>query len=113
MDIYKEERPWGSFTQFTKNQLSTVKTLTVKAGESISLQYHNDREEFWKVLSGEPNITVGEVTHTSKPDDEFFIHKKENHCASSDKTNSTILEISFGQFDENDIVRIEDKYDRK
>ena len=32
MKIYKEERPWGVFEQFTHNENSTVKILTVNEG---------------------------------------------------------------------------------
>ena len=30
---YVEERPWGKFEQYTHNEVSTVKIITVKAGD--------------------------------------------------------------------------------
>ncbi|OGI95735.1 mannose-6-phosphate isomerase [Candidatus Nomurabacteria bacterium RIFCSPLOWO2_01_FULL_42_17] len=109
---FQEERPWGNFRQFTHNSLSTVKIIFVKKGEAFSLQYHNHRTEFWKVLSGTPEITLGESIINAKFGDEFVILPKTNHRVYAASTDAEILEISSGDFDENDIVRIEDKYGR-
>ena len=106
------KRPWGSFTRFTDNEQSTVKLLYVTAGEQLSLQYHNKREEFWKVVKGSPDIVVGDKVSNAKEGDEFFIPVKSNHRISAPKDDVVILEISKGEFDENDIVRTEDKYGR-
>jgi mannose-6-phosphate isomerase-like protein (cupin superfamily) len=51
----EEQRPWGSFRRFTENEISTVKIITVNADQELSLQYHKNRDEFWKVLAGNPN----------------------------------------------------------
>jgi mannose-6-phosphate isomerase-like protein (cupin superfamily) len=109
--IYTEERPWGGFRQFTKNQSSTVKILTVKAGEQFSLQYHHHREEFWRVLSGSGKVTVGEDVFKAGAGDEFTIPKGAKHRIQADSLME-VLELSFGEFDEEDIVRLEDAYGR-
>ena len=109
---FTEERPWGSFTQFTHNSPSTVKIIFVKKGEAFSLQYHNDRNEFWRILSGTPEITIGESIINAKKGDEFEIPPKTNHRVHSVDTDTEFLEISYGNFNEGDIVRIEDKYGR-
>ncbi len=44
LNIYEEERPWGVFRKFTDNKPSTVKIITVKPNEELSLQSHNKRE---------------------------------------------------------------------
>jgi mannose-1-phosphate guanylyltransferase/mannose-1-phosphate guanylyltransferase/mannose-6-phosphate isomerase len=112
MNIIDETRPWGNFRQFTHGEPTTVKILTVKVGEAFSLQYHHSRDEFWKVLSGTPIVTVGDVTETAEVGQEFFITHGTQHRVSAGNTDATILEISFGQFDETDIVRLEDNYGR-
>ncbi len=112
MDSATTKRPWGSFTRFTNNELSTVKLLYVNQGEQLSLQYHNHREEFWKVMKGSPDIVIGADIHSGNEGDEFFIPVKTNHRISAPKDNVVILEISKGEFDEDDIVRVEDKYNR-
>ncbi|GMQ94925.1 MAG: hypothetical protein BMS9Abin13_035 [Patescibacteria group bacterium] len=105
-------RPWGSFIEFTKNELSTVKILVVNPGEEFSLQHHKNREEFWHVLSGEPTVIIGNEEFTARKGDEFVVGMGEKHRVRAKDTEVRILEISFGEFDEDDIVRIEDKYGR-
>lgn len=108
----KNTRPWGSFITFTKNEESTVKLLNIKDGEEFSLQYHKNREEFWKVISGKPKITIGEETFVAEEGSEFFVPKETKHRVSATSGDVVILEISRGHFDEEDIVRLEDKYNR-
>lgn len=113
MEKYAENRPWGNFEQFCKNEKVTVKIISVKPNEELSLQYHNNREEFWKILFGEGKIIVGEKIFEAKEGDEFFIPLKVKHRIITEKSSLKLMEISFGEFDEDDIVRLEDKYNRK
>ncbi len=106
------KRPWGSFTRYTNNEVSTVKILCVSKGEEFSLQYHNKRSEFWRVLKGAPVITVDEENISAKVGDEFNINIGVKHRISAPDDDVEVLEISKGEFDESDIVRIEDKYGR-
>jgi len=105
------ERPWGDFEQFTLNEPSTVKILSVLPGEEFSLQSHQKRDEFWRVLSGSGTITLGDAKHEAKEGDEFFIPRTTKHRAEGGG-GLRMLEISFGVFDENDVERFEDKYGR-
>ncbi len=100
------KRPWGYFERFTLNELSTVKIITVKPHERLSLQYHDKRAEFWKVLKGTARVTLGETGKVALPGDTFFIKKREAHCLEALDNEVTFLEISFGDFSENDIVRL-------
>lgn len=109
---YREERPWGEFIEFTRDQPSTVKLLTVRPGEALSLQSHRKREEFWRVLSGNGTITVGAERMPAEPGKEYFIPLETNHRLEAGSEPLTILEISFGRFDDADIVRLEDRYGR-
>ncbi|MEI7777534.1 MAG: phosphomannose isomerase type II C-terminal cupin domain [bacterium] len=115
MNIVNISKPWGGFEQFVMNEKVTVKILIVKAGEAFSLQKHANRSEFWKVLEGNPTIQVGNKIEEAFVGDEFFINENELHRISVEAENQTpakILEIAFGDFDESDIVRLEDKYGR-
>ena len=112
MKKYSEERPWGKFEQFTHNEISTVKIITVKPNKRLSLQYHNKREEFWRVIEGSGKVTVGDKVLKANKGDEFFIAVKQNHRIEGGKEGIVILEIAFGNFDENDIVRLEDDFGR-
>jgi len=109
---YIETRPWGQFEQFTHGDPSTVKILTINPHQAISLQYHKHRSEFWKIISGKAKITVGDNIYSAKIGDEFFITKGQNHRIQADDSIVKVLEISFGNFTEDDIVRLEDKYSR-
>lgn len=108
----KEKRPWGGFERFTLNESSTVKILTIGPGKRSSLQYHRERKEFWKVLEGNPKLTVGGRVVRAKPDDEFVIGKRTRHRIEAGAKRVRMLEISFGRFDEGDIVRLEDDFGR-
>jgi mannose-6-phosphate isomerase-like protein (cupin superfamily) len=110
--MFTEIRPWGEFRQFTTGQAVTVKILTVRAGQRLSLQTHEKRSEFWRVMSGAPLITVGEQTVTAAPGDEFDIPKGTVHRIEATHEDAQLLEIATGEFDENDITRIEDAYGR-
>lgn len=112
MKTYKEKRPWGSFQTLTKEKKSTVKILTLKPKQRFSLQYHKHREEFWLLLDNPMKITIGKKTFRAKKGDTFFVKKKQLHRAQALKKQARILEISFGKFNEKDIVRLEDDYNR-
>lgn len=117
-----EFRPWGKFKTLAKNEKCTVKILTVRAGEKLSIQYHNNREEYWKIIGGRGSIkciplgTLDSVHlwwYQVNVGDEIYIPKKFIHSAEADKyTELKILEVSYGNFDEKDIVRLYDRYNR-
>jgi mannose-6-phosphate isomerase-like protein (cupin superfamily) len=109
---YHEERPWGAFVEFSKNTPSTVKLLTVNPGEALSLQKHVKRAEFWRVISGSGFITVGKERISAKPDAEFFIPEGTEHRIEGGTEALVVLEISFGTFEDDDIIRLEDRYGR-
>ena len=109
---YREKRPWGEFVQFTKNTPSTVKIITVKAGESLSLQKHGNRAEFWRVISGVGSIEIGDDSFSAKQNDEYFVPRGTTHRMSAGTAPLIVLEIAFGDFDESDIERLEDRYGR-
>lgn len=115
MDALKpltEKRPWGGFREFIKNEKATVKVLFVKKGEIFSLQKHFYRNEFWRILVGNPDVTIGGKTTRAKAGDEFEIPPETEHRIQASSDDVEILEISRGKFDEADIVRIDDKYGR-
>lgn len=109
---FTEKRPWGGFREFVKNETATVKILFVKKGEIFSLQRHKHRSEFWRILTGDPEVTVGDKVTKAKIGDEFEVSPGVNHRIQASVNDVEVLEISRGEFDENDIARIEDKYGR-
>lgn len=107
------EKPWGKFEQYTHNTLSTVKVITVKPGGSLSRQYHHWRDELWVVLDTGAQIELGDMVIRPQVGDRVLIPRTTVHCLSATGDRPVrILEVSFGEFDENDIVRLEDVYGR-
>jgi mannose-6-phosphate isomerase-like protein (cupin superfamily) len=106
------KKPWGQFEQFTHNENTTVKIISLNPHTSISLQFHKERSEFWYIILGHPIITIGEKKINAKPGDEFSIEKMERHRIEAGDENVKFLEICHGNFDEEDIIRIEDQYGR-
>jgi mannose-6-phosphate isomerase len=112
--IYEENRPWGGFRRYTHNQVSTVKIITVNPGQVLSLQYHHHRDELWVVLDSGLSVTLDDRVWEPALYEEIFIpHGSYHRMAGVGSQPSRWLEISFGHFDENDIVRLEDQYGRK
>jgi len=109
---FQIERPWGNFRQFTKNDNTTIKILTVKPNEILSLQSHHHREEFWHVISGQGWVEIGGVKTAVKTGDEHEVKVEEKHRLSAGPDGLQVLEIATGDFDELDIVHFEDKYGR-
>jgi len=106
------EKPWGNFRQFTHNENSTVKIITVNPNEELSLQSHAKRSEFWKVIKGSGIVQIGETKHEAKEGDEYNIKVEDKHRISAGILGIEILEVATGEFDEEDITRYEDKYGR-
>lgn len=108
----RTDRPWGYFDEFVTNTLCTVKIITVNPGESLSLQYHKNRAEFWVILKGNGSVTIGDIKTEAHEGDRFHVDMHQNHRATGGTEPLVFLEVSTGVFDERDIVRIDDKYGR-
>ena len=57
-------RPWGTYVSLREETPETsdgykVKRITVKPGQSISLQYHHQRSEHWVVVRGKALVQIG------------------------------------------------------
>jgi len=112
MKTFTIERPWGHFDQFTKNEPTTIKVHFFKPNSSWSLQYHNHRDEFWRILAGHAVVTIGDEKINAKPGDEFMVPRLTKHRVETLGEPGQLLEICYGDFDEEDQVRLEDKYGR-
>lgn len=111
MDKYTEHRPWGYFEQFTHNEESTVKIITVKAGGLLSYQVHKHRTELWRIIEGKGHVILNDERIEVSVGDEILMKPGDKHRIGSE-TGLKFLEISFGHFDEADEVRLEDAYGR-
>lgn len=109
---FHEDRPWGSFDRFTSNEPSTVKIVRVSAGKRLSLQRHAKRAEFWRVIEGSGTATVEGAERAVTVGDEVEIPTGATHRLAGGENGIAVLEIAIGEFDENDIERLEDDFGR-
>lgn len=100
---------WGYYNNLFKNKDKTVKVkiLTLHKNKRISLQYHNKRNEYWRVLEGLGDVYIGDKHYKCEQNDTFIVEKGEKHRITA-FTKLKILEIQYGEkCEERDIVRLE------
>jgi|TARA_X000001036_G_scaffold250312_1_gene233152 mannose-6-phosphate isomerase-like protein (cupin superfamily) len=108
-------KPWGYYNTLISNKEFLVKKIVIFPKQSISLQIHNFRSEHWIVLEGTATILINKNEITLKKSESTYVPQKTEHKV----TNNTdepliILETQLGtKLSENDIIRIEDQYNRK
>lgn len=112
MEIYSESRPWGRFEKFHENKPCTVKLIHVNANSRLSLQYHTKRSELWVVIKGIAMVELDGKTMILTEGETVMIPRTTRHRLSTLDSGCVILEIAYGKFEEADIVRIEDDYQR-
>ena len=109
----KVDKPWGRFEQYTHNLPCTVKIITVAPGGKLSSQYHHHRDELWVALDEGARVQLGEDVLEPEVGEKLFIPRGTVHrLSAAGEREVRILEISFGEFDEEDIVRLDDVYGR-
>jgi mannose-6-phosphate isomerase len=110
--IVDDRRPWGRFRRYTHGAATTVKLITVDAGEALSLQRHQHRDELWVVLDPGLQVQIGDEVVVAAAGDEFLIPRGTVHRVVGGAAPGRFLEIAFGTFDEGDIERLDDRYGR-
>lgn len=107
-------RPWGEFWVLEDAPSHKVKKIQVNPYGRLSLQYHHHRAEVWTIVSGTGTITINEEVKDYSVGEVVHIPQGARHRIEN-KTNKPVvfIEVQFGTyFGEDDIVRIEDDYDR-
>jgi mannose-1-phosphate guanylyltransferase/mannose-6-phosphate isomerase len=107
-------RPWGAFEGIDRGGRYQVKRLTVKPGESLSLQMHHHRAEHWVVVSGTARVTCNDETFLLTENQSTYIPIGTRHRLANPGTILLeIIEVQSGSYlGEDDIVRFEDSYNR-
>ena len=109
----KFDRPWGWYENLKEDTGYKVKRLYVKPNQKISLQYHNQRDEHWVVVSGDGTLELNEDIKKLKVGDYIFIPVLSKHRITGGNNGIIIVEVQLGKIcNEEDIVRIEDAYGR-
>ncbi|WP_240487312.1 phosphomannose isomerase type II C-terminal cupin domain [Actinomadura flavalba] len=110
--VLTERRPWGAFEQFTLNEPSTVKIIHVEPGQRLSLQRHRHRDELWVALDPGAVFEVAGRRILPEVGERVLIRAGDTHRLGSAGAAVRVMEIAFGEFDEEDIERLEDNYGR-
>lgn len=108
----KVVRPWGSFIQYANNEDVTVSLMTVTPDQRLSLQSHTARAELWIVLDDGAVIQLDDEIIHAKAGDEIWIPQGAKHRLSSGGPTVRVLEVAFGNWQQDDITRYEDDYHR-
>jgi mannose-6-phosphate isomerase len=110
------DKPWGHEIWWALTDRYVGKILHVNKGESLSLQYHQVKEETIRVQSGRllletrPPGQVGELQRIEmKPGDVFHIKPGAVHRMTG-LEDCDVFEVSTPELD--DVVRLEDRYGR-
>lgn len=112
-EILHDDRPWGWFRRYADNEQCTVKIIEVRPGESLSLQRHRHRDELWVALDAGLVVTVDDEVTVAERGQEFFVPRGAVHrVAGGTDGPARFMEVAFGEFDEDDIERLEDRYGR-
>lgn len=108
------EKPWGHEEIWAETDRYAGKFLIIRAGEELSRQYHEKKEETIHVLSGVLRLEVG-----AKPNVEirrlavgetFHVSPGTVHRFAADEVDVRLVEVSTPELD--DVVRLEDRYAR-
>lgn len=115
-DVRKVEKPWGYELIWALTDVYCGKVLFVKAGHSLSLQFHREKDEAWLIQSGRVKLELGEAGATVLSEEivgagaAFHYTPGTVHRVTA-LEDATILEVSTPQLD--DVVRLEDAYGRE
>ena len=110
----KVRRPWGSYESLRVGETFQVKHIIVDVAGRLSLQYHHHRSEHWTVVSGTARVTVGERVFVMTANESVYIPKGDVHRLENiGDEELNLIEVQCGTYlGEDDIVRLEDQYDR-
>ena len=91
-----------------------MKKLTVLPNEALSLQTHKHRTEHWVVVSGVATVTKNNEKMILRKNESTYISAGAQHrLENGEKDNLEIIEVQSGSYlGEDDIVRLEDRYQR-
>jgi len=108
------KKPWGNYRILCKKDGFCVKLIEVDPGGRLSLQKHLRRIEKWIITKGAGLARAGDKERKVQAGDIVEIPLGEIHRIANIANDPLVfVEISFGDYiEEDDIVRIEDDYQR-
>jgi len=114
------KKPWGYEDIWAKTDNYVGKLIHIKMGESLSLQYHEEKEETIRVISGRLYVEFRHTNNGGQEVSEYYVLNKGDslhipptqiHRFFAEAGDVDLIEVSTTQLD--DVYRIEDKYGRQ
>ena len=115
MSSATENRPWGTFEVLLETEYTKVKKIVVLPKQRLSLQYHHHRSEVWTIVKGDGEFTDGENGFSVCAGNILEIQQGDKHRITAGDEGVIFIEVqlsSMGILDEEDIIRLEDDYNR-
>ena len=108
-------RPWGWYEVIDSGLRFQVKRITVNPGQALSLQMHHHRSEHWVVVSGTAKIVKDDGDSLLFENESAYVKVGETHRLENPGTIPLeIIEVQSGSYlGEDDIVRFDDRYNRR
>lgn len=107
-------RPWGSYTVLEEGLRYKIKRISVTPQARLSLQLHYHRSEHWVVVQGTAKVLIGEKEMLLHENESVYVPRSSIHrLENPGKLSLEIIEVQVGEYlSEDDIVRLEDIYNR-
>ncbi|MBV9287864.1 MAG: mannose-1-phosphate guanylyltransferase/mannose-6-phosphate isomerase [Hyphomicrobiales bacterium] len=107
-------RPWGYYQSIDQGARYQVKRIVVRPGGRLSLQKHFHRAEHWIVVRGAAEVTLNGGVQLLHENESIYLPIGADHrLANPGKIDLELIEVQTGSYlGEDDIVRIEDVYNR-
>jgi mannose-6-phosphate isomerase-like protein (cupin superfamily) len=114
-DSKHDIRPWGQYWVLEDTNNHKVKHIEVNPGGRLSYQYHHHRSEIWTVVAGVATVTLeGEVNEYKKGEVVMIPLGAKHRVQNAGTELLELIEVQLGTyFGEDDIIRIEDDYERQ
>ena len=108
-------RPWGYYQSIDNGARYQVKRIVVKPSAALSLQKHFHRAEHWVVVRGIAEVTRGnEVVLVHENESIYLPIGTVHRMINPGKIDLELIEVQTGSYlGEDDIIRIEDVYNRQ
>ena len=108
MILESATRPWGIWRVLDVDRGYKVKRLEILPDQSISLQFHNHRSEYWTIVQGEGKVIIDGDIFTISKGESFHVPKMALHKIANIHLHETLIaiEVQMGEIcSEDDIVR--------
>ena len=114
IEASRVDKPWGYELRWGVTDRYAGKVLHIKKGEALSLQYHEQKDEYQYVVRGVVDMELGRedgvlTRHRMEAGDTLHITAGTRHRLTAVE-DTDIFEVSTSEI--NDVVRLEDRYGR-